>query len=134
MPRRSASATEERVLLLRVGIDGDAGRRVDLHGLLLRGDGGGQIVDRRGVLDLARQELLRGARQAGLLQSAEDLLLLLRIDAPVGGGSGDHGADQQRRVVVGDGGGLEARAFRRSQQRLLLRLPLPPSAAGWPCW
>jgi hypothetical protein len=54
------------VLLLRIGIDGDARGRIDLHRLFLRGHGLRQIVDRGGVFDLARQELLRGARHTRL--------------------------------------------------------------------
>ena len=85
---------EELVLLVAVHIDRNTRRRVDLHRLLRRGNGGGQIVDRCRIVDLARSgTAARAAFRPGLLQPAQDLLLLPGVDAPVGGGRGDHGAD-----------------------------------------
>src|SRR6516225_4544895 len=89
----SGERDEELVLILDVRIDGNARRGVDLHGLHGRCYRSGQLVGRGWVAEFARQELLGIGFEPGLLQSRNNRLPLLFVNATVGGSSGYHGAD-----------------------------------------
>ena len=109
------------MLLLAVHIDGNASSRVNLHRFLWRGNSRRQILDRRRVVDFLGQELLSGIVDASLLQSAQDFLLLLGIDASIRCCGGDHGTDVEDSLFVRHGIGLKAGAARRRNQSLLGR-------------
>ena len=108
---------EKRALALGIGIDGDARGRIDLQRLLARADGGGEIGGARRVPELVLEECLGLRVEPGLPQALDDARLLGLIDAAIGGGRRDHGADVEHCALVGDGLRLEAGAFGRGSCR-----------------
>ena len=118
MPSRPASAARNSCSSSRVDVNREARRGVDFRCLLGRRAGLGQLVDGCRLCELAGKELACVGVEVVLAEAAQDLLLLGRVDAAIRGRCGDHGAQQQRCLIVGGGVGLEARAAGRGEQGL----------------
>src|SRR6187402_2602675 len=87
----------------------NAGRSVELNGLLRTFDRLSQFLDGGRTIELFREESFCFAVEPCLRQASDDFVVLARIDTPIGMRGCNHRLDIMQGSVVADSGRLETR-------------------------